>query len=346
MKHLNAAEGIDKSEFPSEFRYDVTSGDWVVIASGRSKRPETFKKEESRENSDESCPFCSDEAYRYLTAVFSDGKRVDVESLPENWSVVSIPNKFPAFIPRDDLSESKKGPYKKMNAYGYHEVIITQDHQKSIGKMSLKEVEEVFKMYRFRFRDLKDEPNVNYISIFHNHGKGAGASIAHPHSQLITTPIVDVDIENSLKVARDYNEKKDSCLYCDLQEWELSEDERIVYQNDEFLVLCPYASKTAFQTIVTPKNHEANFEEISDKSLTLLADAFQAAMNKIYKGVGDPDYNFYLHTSPCDGKNYDFYHWHWTIMPRTSAFAGFEFGAGMEISTIKPEAAAKHLKNI
>ena len=345
MKHLNAAKGVGDDEFPSEFRYDVTSGDWVVIASGRSKRPETFGESGVKEE-DEDCPFCSDEAYKYLTAVFDNGEHVDVQSLPEKWSVVAIPNKFPAFIPKNDFSEKKDGPYKKMNAYGYHEVIITRDHQKSIGEMTVEEVEEIFKMYRFRFRELKDKEGVNYISIFHNHGKKAGASIAHPHSQLITTPIFDVDIKNSLETARSYMQKELSCLYCDLQEWELSEGERIVYENDEFLVLCPYASKTAFQTVVTPKNHKTNFEEISDKSLRFLADAFKEVMRRIYKGVGKPDYNFYLHTSPCDGEDYDFYHWHWTIMPRTSAFAGFEFGAEMEISTIKPEIAAKHLKNI
>ena len=346
MKHLDAAEGIG-DKFPSKFRYDIASGDWVVIASGRSKRPETFKGKDREISDPDDCPFCGDEAYRYLTHLIKDGKEIEnPESLEEGWSVAAIPNKFPAFIPEGELREERKGPYVRMNAVGFHEVIITEDHRKSIGKMEVGQVEEIFKTYRSRFLKLKDEPNVNYISIFHNHGKGAGASIDHPHSQLITTPLVDVDVKNSLEVAADYMDEKESCLYCDMQDWEMEEGERIVYENDQFLVICPYASKVAFQTVITPKKHRSRFEDISDEGLRLLADAFQKALSKIYKGVGNPDYNFYLHTAPCDGEDYDFYHWHWTIMPRTSAFAGFEFGAGMEISTIKPEIAAKHLKEI
>ena len=345
MKHLNAAEGIEDGH-PSEFRYDIASGDWVVIASGRSKRPETFKKEEKEVSDPDNCPFCGQEAYKYLTHVIADEEIENPEQLPKNWSVAAIPNKFPAFLPKGELEEEKRGPYIKMNAVGFHEVIITKDHKKSIGQMTVDQVEGIFKTYRSRFLSLKDKPKVNYISIFHNHGKKAGASIDHPHSQLATTPLVDVDVKNSLEVAENYMDEEESCLYCDMQEWEEKKGERIVYENDEFLVVCPYASKVAFQTVVTPKKHQSRFENISDRDLRLLADAFQNALSKIYKGVGNPDYNFYLHTAPSDGEEYEFYHYHWTIMPRTSAFAGFEFGAGMEISTIKPELAAKHLKNI
>ncbi len=348
MKHLSAAEPVEGRDFPSEFRYDKTSGDWVVVASGRAKRPETFKKEENVKKTDpENCPFCKDEAYKYTTHVVVDGEVKDPDKdLPKEWSVAVIPNKFPAFIPKEDLEREENGPYVRMNAVGFHEVVITKGHDRSIGQMSTEEVEDIFKTYRSRFLDLKDKKNVNYISIFHNHGKRAGASIDHPHSQLATTPLVDVDVKNALEKAESYMKEKDSCLYCDLQEWEIERNKRVVYQNEEFLVICPYASKTAFQTIVTPKKHMSHFEQITDRQMKLLADAFREGTSRLFKGLNNPPYNYYLHTAPCDGKDYKYYHWHWTIMPRTSAFAGFEFGAGMEISTIKPEVAAKHLKNI
>ncbi|MGM0439222.1 MAG: galactose-1-phosphate uridylyltransferase [Patescibacteria group bacterium] len=348
-KHLKAAEGIEGDEFPSELRYDIASKSWVVIAAGRSKRPETFQKSNDKETSDpKECPFCKEKNFKYLTDVSANGELKNPDKdLPDNWSVAAIPNKFPAFIPDDNLDERKENElYKRINAVGFHEVIVTADHNKSIGQMKKKEVREVFNIYRRRYLDLKDKKHVNYISIFHNHGKKAGASIDHPHSQLATTPLVDVDLNSALETAKEYKKEKGNCLYCDMQKWEMEKEDRIVYENDDFLVLCPFASKVAFQTIVTPKKHMAKFENISDNLLDSLADAFQTAMKKIYEGVGNPAYNYYLHTAPCDGEDHDYYHWHWTILPKTSMFAGFELGAGMEISTIKPEVAANHLKNI
>ncbi len=349
-KHINAAEGVEEGDFPSELRYDLASKNWVVIASGRSKRPETFKEEKKTVNSSdpEDCPFCKDENYEHVVEVATEkGVIKPNKKLPEDWFVASIPNKFPAFIPDSKLDEKKEnGLYKKMNAVGYHEVIISKNHNKSVGEMSVEEVRQIFNLYRSRYRDLKSKKNVNHISIFHNHGKEAGASIDHPHSQLATTPLVDVDLNSALESAKEYKNEKGNCLYCDMQGWELRKKERVVYENDDFLAVCPFASKVAFQTIVTPKKHYSNFEDISDKLLASLADAFQKTMKKIYKGVGNPPYNYYLHTAPCDGEDHDYYHWHWTILPKTSVFAGFELGAGIEISTIKPEIAAKHLKKI
>ncbi len=349
-KYLKASDNSNENDqFPAELRYDVASKDWVVIASGRAKRPETFKSKERQEKSDpEDCPFCKKETYSQLVEVFNQGEKLATDILPKEWTTVSIPNKFPAFIPAKKLDEKEEGGlYKKVNAVGYHEVIITKDHYKSLGQLSLKKVSEVLTVYKNRYLDLMDRTHVNHISIFHNHGKEAGASIDHPHSQLITTPLIDKDLSLSLKNSKEYKQEKGSCLYCDMQKWEIKKDERVVYQNDEFLVLCPFASKVAFQMIVTPKRHFSNFEKINEKQLTLLADAFKEALSKLYEGLNNPAYNFYLHTAPCDGKNYDHYHWHWTIFPKTSVFmGGFELGSQMEISTIKPEDAAKHLKNI
>ncbi len=346
-KHLDGSDYDIGGEFPTELRYDLASGNWVVVAAGRSKRPETFKTESKKRSDSDNCPFCNEEAYEHFIEATTDGETTKKGILPEDWSVAVIPNKFPAFFPGKELKEKIKGGlYKRMNAIGYHEVIITEDHQRALGEMSFKEARDLFLTYRNRYRDLKDKEHVNYISIFHNHGSEAGASIAHPHSQLATTPLIDVDLKSALKISYEYRKEEDSCLHCDMQRWEKEEGERIVYENEEFLVLCPFASKVAFQLVVTPKKHLSNFEEINEDLLDSLTDAFLRAMNMLNKGLGDPPYNFYLQTAPCDGKDYDHYHWHWTILPRTAVFAGFEFGARMEISTIKPETAAQHLKSL
>ncbi len=334
-----------RKEFPSELRYDISSGDWVVIASGRAKRPEMFKTEKriKEESSEKECPFCDFDNLKNAIVAFENGEKVD--ELTENWSAISIPNKFPAFLPDDELEKRyENGLYQTMNAVGYHEVVVTRDHCKSLGELPVGKVREVFALYKQRYLELKEKKHVNYVSIFHNHGVEAGASIAHPHSQILTTPLIDVDLNKALAKGRDYHENKKSCIYCQMNEWEMEKKERIVYENDLFLVICPFASKAAFQTIISPKGHLAYFEEITEKELDLLADAFSVALSKLHKGLNDPPYNFYLHCAPSDGMDHSYYHWHWTILPKTSVWAGFELGARMEISTIKPEKAAEYLR--
>lgn len=331
-------------EFPSELRYDVASGDWVVVASGRAKRPDQFKKEvRKKEANKDNCPFCKWEDFDKVNVVFEDGK--EVPEMTDNWSAISIPNKFPAFMPAETLEERHENHlYKTMNAVGYHEVIITRDHEKSLGELPLSKVREVLALYRQRNIELIKKKFVNYVSIFHNHGVEAGASIAHPHSQIITTPLIDVDLNKALSKGRDHYNNEKSCLYCKMNEWELKKRDRIVHENDLFIAVCPFASKSAFQVIISPKKHLAYFEKITEEELDLLADSFSKVLSKLYKGLGDPPYNFYLHCAPSDGMDHGYYHWHWTIIPKTSTWAGFELGARMEISTIRPEDAAKYLR--
>ena len=231
-----------------------------------------------------------------------------------------------------------------MNAIGFHEVVITRDHQKSMGQFKIKQIKEVIDAYHQRYLELMDRPHVNYVSIFHNHGPTAGASISHPHSQILTTPLIDVDLKKALSNSEKYFKKHKKCVYCQMGRWERKVKKRIIFENKDFIALCPFASKVAFETIISPKKHSAYFEKITEKEKWQLAEAFKMALGKLYKALGDPDYNFYLHTAPCDGKKYDHYHWHFTILPKTAIWAGFEVGTQIEISTIEPEKAAQYLK--
>jgi UDPglucose--hexose-1-phosphate uridylyltransferase len=335
-------------KFPSELRFDLASKDWVVIATGRARRPEIFKKEKRKVegSSKEQCPFCRIDSQESPTIIFSRGKEIPFNGeIPRDWTTVSIPNKFPAFIPYPELGRKREGPfYEKMNAAGFHEVVVTRDHYKSLGQFKIEQVKEVFDVYHKRYLGLMNKNFVNHISIFHNHGEKAGASIFHPHSQIITTPLVDIDLEKALSSSEKYYKKNKECIYCQMNKWEMKVKKRIVFENKDFVVVCPFASKSAFQVIVSPKNHLSYFERINEREKWDLAEAFQKALSKLYKGLDNPDYNFYLHSAPCDGKEHPHYHWHWTILPKTSTWAGFEIGTRMEISTIEPEKAAEYLR--
>jgi UDPglucose--hexose-1-phosphate uridylyltransferase len=340
----------DKTRFPSELRFDLASRDWVVIATGRAKRPEVFKREKGKQArvGKKGCPFCDISTQKTPALVFVNGKRVKMETndrIPRNWTTAIIPNKYPAFLPDSVLNKRTEGKlYQAMEAVGFHEVVITRDHDKSLALLKEKEVEEVINAYRTRYLELMNQPFVNYISIFHNHGPESGASIYHPHSQLITTPLIDPDLNKALSNSKRYFKREGRCVYCEMSKWERRFKKRIVFENKNFLVLCPFASKMAFQMIITPKKHLSNFEKITRAQTMDLAQALKVCLFKLYRGLNNPSYNFYLRTAPCDGKEYSFYHWHWTILPKTSVHAGFELGAGMEISTIEPERAAEYLR--
>jgi len=343
-----AGRKINVKKFPSELRYDLFSQDWVVIATGRARRPEMFKekRETKKVLPPKLCPFCKMEKQEKPVLIFVKGKKVPLtDQLPKDWTTVVIPNKYPAFIPSREIIKSKEGPFfEKIQATGYHEVVVTRDHWRSLALFEIEQVKEVIDAYHDRFQTLMNLKFANYISIFHNHKAEAGASIFHPHSQIITTPLIDPDLNKAIINAGKYYEKTKKCLYCEVGKWERRIKKRIVFENKHFYALCPFASKSAFEVIISPKRHLSYFEEISEEEKWSLAEAFKVVLYKLYKGLNDPAYNFYLHTAPCVAKAYPQYHWHWTILPKTSVWAGFEIGTGMEISTIEPEKAAAYLR--
>jgi UDPglucose--hexose-1-phosphate uridylyltransferase len=329
-----------KEENTSELRQDLISGDYVVIATGRAKRIDDFSKAE-RDKSDPGIENC----------IFEDpeksGQAKDVliyRRSSGEWTLRVFPNKYPAFTSQNSLKHLGEGPYFAMSGHGYHEVIVTRDHFRQMALMDTLEVAEVFDAYQERYVALMNKKSVNFIGIYHNHGKEVGATIVHPHSQLVAIPVVSPYIKLELDGAELYKRRNRHCVYCIIAEYEGEKKKRLIFENDEFIAFCPYASRAAFEVWVMPKKHESYFERISNENKLKLAEVFGKALNSIYKALNDPPYNFYIHTSPCDGRDYPHYHWHIEILPHTSTWAGFELETGIEISTIQPEVAAEYLR--
>jgi UDPglucose--hexose-1-phosphate uridylyltransferase len=335
-------------KFPSEIRYDVVSQDWVIVATGRAKRPEAFKvkKKEEIAISEKECPFCNVETQEKPVLIFEKGKIVSPKKdIPKNWTTIVIPNKYPALLPAKKIEIEKEGKfYRKITGAGYCELVIPRDHYKNLHELEVWQIKEILDCYQKRYLSLMKKPFVNYISIFHNSGKEAGASQPHPHSQIITTPLIDADLKKTLIKSKNFYQTHKKCIYCEMNTWEVKVKKRIVVENDDFLALCPFASKSAFQVIISPKFHSPYFEKITEKEKQSLAEIFSTVIKKIAKGLNCPPYNFYLHTAPCDGKKYPYYHWHFTILPKLSIPAGFELGTKMEICMIEPETSTSYLR--
>ena len=334
-------EKTDKKNITaSELRQDIISGDWVVIATGRAKRPDDFanfqriKDDKGIENCLFEDPTASGQEKDVLIYHRADG----------DWTLRVFPNKYPFFSKGKATGSLSEGPYFAMPGVGYHELVVTRDHYRQLALMDSMEIAEVFDAYQDRYLELMNKKNIKYIVIFHNHGKECGASLAHPHSQIVAIPVISPYVELELDGAEQYYRSNKHCVYCVMAEYESEEKKRVIFENDEFIAFCPFASRAAFEVWVMPKKHSPYFERITDKQKIKLAEVFKKGLSSIYKALNDPPYNFYIHSAPCDGKDYPHFHWHIEILPHTATWAGFELDTGIEVSTIQPEVAAEFLR--
>ncbi|MBI2577415.1 MAG: DUF4931 domain-containing protein [Candidatus Wildermuthbacteria bacterium] len=341
---------VQKVLVPSELRYDLVSEDWVVIATGRAKRPEAFKRDTKQLPAAPKavCPFEKIETQEYPTLAYYKGEKIaefpdDISVL--RWTTVAFPNKFPAFAPGISMRGRSIGPYRVTDGVGFHEVITTKDHTKDIPDFTQRQVKELIDVYQERYLALMGQAFVRYISIFKNKGPSAGATVGHPHSQLIAVPVTDPEIQRSLDSSYKFFSIERKCVHCVMLAWDRQEKSRVVYENDCFTVVTPFASRVAFEMRIYPIEHLAYFEREGEHQKECFADALHIALRKLSKALKDPDYNYYLHTAPADKRDYDQYHWHLEILPKTATWAGFELGTGIEISTIEPEKAAEFLRN-
>lgn len=337
----------------SELRQDIVTGDWVVVATGRAKRPQAFARHApERPQPKPSCPF--ERLIPSALLVYDAGGQryrlsaKDRRHLERSWWLQVVPNKYPAFSYRARCpAVASHGPYRLTDGAGFHEVVVTRHHTRSLAAMSAAEAVMVIRAYRQRYLALKDEECVRYVSIFHNYGRAAGATVSHPHSQIIAIPVVPPDVGRSLRGSADYYRRHRRCVHCAMLAFERRGGRRMVYENRGFAVFCPYVSRSAFEVRIFPKRHQPEFEAIDERETLELADSLRAALAKLSKGLQDPAYNFFIHTAPtADGQRAPHYHWHVEIVPKTAIWAGFEIGTGIEISTIAPEAAAEFLRKI
>lgn len=329
-----------------ELRKDPVTNRWVIIASERAKRPSDFVVE-SQILKHGFCPFCygnEDKTPPEIIAYYNDGNR---KPNTPGWEVRVIPNKFPALQIEGELERKGVGMYDMMNGIGAHEVIIeTPEHDKSLSELSDLQVEKVIHAYKDRGIDLKKDIRFEYILIFKNYGDAAGASLEHPHSQLIATPIVPKRVIEEIRGAHQYFEYKERCVFCDIIREELGNPERIISENTNFLSFEPFAPRFPFETWILPKKHSSDFLEINDEVIKDLARILKDTIGRIKKALNDPPFNYILHTAPLKKQYREVEHWHFEIMPKLTKVAGFEWGSGFYINPTPPEEAAKYLREV
>ncbi|HUS57059.1 MAG TPA: galactose-1-phosphate uridylyltransferase [Planctomycetota bacterium] len=331
-----------------ELRQDPLSREWIVIAKERAKRPHEMKKKreiEHRPPHDGACPFC--EGNEGMTPPEKFAFRQNLPNTP-GWLVRVVPNKFAALVPRGDLTRRhQEGFFRSTDGVGHHEVIIeTPRHDLDFATMDDDQVERVIFAYRQRYRELRQDPRVEDIIIFCNHGLAAGTSLIHGHSQLIATPVVPNLIRERLESSINYYDDTGRRLLSDILDKELEVGSRIADQYADFVAFHPFAPRQPFETWIMSHKAQSSFGNISDDECRQFAHIMKRALYRLYIGLNDPDFNFVIHTAPVRDENQQYYAWHLQILPRISTPAGFEIGSGMSINTSLPEETAEFMRSI
>lgn len=336
-----------------ELRYDPLQHRWVIISTERASRPADLH-EATKFDKVKNCPFCEGNESSTPPEIWAIR---DPHTCPNSpgWKVRVVPNKYPALMIEAKGKRFGLGNYDMIEGVGAHEVFIeTPQHEAGLADLPPEHIKCVLISYRERLRDLFRDPRFKYVLIFKNHGQRAGASLAHPHSQLIATPIIPRNVSIKLNSAKQHYERKERCLICDLIEQDMKTSNRIIASENGFIAIAPYASRFPFEVFIAPVEHKYSYAETSDEELERFAPFLKNILLRIKNILSDPPYNYVINTTPnleatpkfpdkWISIKYD-YHWHIEVIPRLVRIAGFEWGSGFYINPTTPEMAAQYLR--
>jgi len=330
-----------------QFRKHPVTHEWVVIATERGKRPSDFQKGQEqvqRPEYSEKCPFCVGNEHQTppeVLAYRADG----TEPNSPGWTTRVVSNKFPALQIEGGLDRGGVGMYDYMNGVGAHEVIIeTTRHDLQIGNIEPELAVDAWVAAKERMIDLDRDERFKYVLVFRNHGKVAGASLEHPHSQLIALPMIPHQIKLEIEGARRFYQYHERCIFCDMIRQETNYGKRVIEDSDDFIAFSPFAPKYPFETWIMPKRHNASFTEESRDDLVGFSRMLQHTLMRISNCLNDPPYNYMLQTAPYAMEGDPQFHWYLKVIPRLTIAAGFEMGTGVYINVTSPEDAAEHLR--
>jgi UDPglucose--hexose-1-phosphate uridylyltransferase len=319
-------------------RLNQLTGRWVTIVPARAQRPNAFAPRDRHVEAEPGrpCPFCpgnEEETPPALETVDEGG----------SWNIRVIPNRYPAFEGDDGFVVRNLGPVHVMaDASGIHEVFVySREHDAGLNDLDDHDAVELMQVLRRRFVDHASTAHIRYTQAIVNHGREAGASLEHPHGQLLGLPFVPGEV---LDEERAFARFAGGCVLCTTVEAELSSGERIAFANDDVAVICPYWSGAPYELLIVPRRHELHLQDADEPSLAAVGIALRDATAHLNAALGDVAFNVGFHTAPHQHTGE--YHWHIHVWPNLVTQAGFELGTGVMINIVPPEEAASTLRSV
>ena len=329
----------------SQYRHNMITNRWVILATDREKRPSDFAHHEIPQvpDFDEHCPFCPSHETLTPPETFAIRPAGTAPDSP-GWSVRVVPNKYPALSPQLSPAPpniAPTAPLKYQPGAGQHEVIIeSPHHNRWLGHHLPDQAILICQALRDRYRSHSQNPDNKLITIFYNHGRTAGASLAHPHFQLLTQSIVPPRITNQLDYCRSFYQQQGQSVFETVIATETDAKQRIIAENEHFLALCPFASMTPFEIYILPRVDQPHFGMLDDHTLASFAPILQLVLARLDDGLNFPDYNMVFHTAPLGQTQYPGFSFFVQIYPRLTISGGYELASDVYINTVAPELAA------
>ena len=314
-----------------EMRRDQITGDLIIYSSYRNNRPHDTNKIKKNKVTDlvnysETCPFCRGNEHLNDEPTFvieEDGK----------WLVKSVKNKFPIV----DMQTE--------HIFGEHEVIVeTYRHEGNYYNMSIDEFKNVFISFINRYKDLSKKSGIEYVNIFKNHLRDAGASLMHPHSQIVSFNLIPAEIIKEIKVAKSHKDHHNTNLYDHIIDSEIKRQKRVVYDGKKFLVFIPHATRYNGEIRIICKDSNK-----IDKWDTQYIEEISYIYKNLFKkweeyNMEEIAFNVVIHTYPLNEEYDDLFRTHFHIIPRKFNFGGFELSTDLFVCGTDPEDLAGFLR--
>ncbi len=330
----------------SHKRLNILTGEWVLVSPHRAKRPWQGQNEavnnEVRPTYDESCYLCA------------GNTRINGEVNPKYEDVFVFTNDFAALQSDSKTFSVNDGLLTAESETGICKVIcFSPDHSKSLADMSPKEIEKVVRAWQREFKELGSNPNINYVQIFENKGAVMGCSNPHPHGQIWSQSTLPNEVDKKNTQQLNYFNKNNSSLLGDYLKQELEKQERIIFENDGFVVLVPFWAVWPFETMIVPKKHQSNILEMDATEAYQYAEAI-AVITKAYDKIFNTSfpYSSGIHQAPTNGEENKHWHWHMSFYPpllRSATVKKFMVGYEMFGSPqrdITAESAVKMIREL
>ena len=330
----------------SHKRYNILTGAWVLVSPHRAKRPWQGQNEtvnnEVRPSHDPSCYLCA------------GNTRINGEINPKYQDAFVFTNDFAALQTDSKKFEVEDGLLKAQSEQGICKVIcFSPDHSKSLADMDAKDIEKVVFAWQREFKELAENDLINYVQIFENKGAVMGCSNPHPHGQIWSQTTLPNEVDKKNTHQLNYFNKTKSSLLGDYLAQELEKQERIIFENDAFVVLIPFWAVWPFETMIVPKKQQKDILELTGNETLLFGEAI-SVITKAYDKLFNTSfpYSSGIHQAPTNGEDNAHWHWHMSFYPpllRSASVKKFMVGYEMFGSPqrdITAESAVKMLRDL
>jgi UDPglucose--hexose-1-phosphate uridylyltransferase len=323
-----------------QLRWNPLNGRWVVIAIERAARPVDLDHRHLpvEAGPPRPCPFCPGNEEATPPALEAYGPS-------GQWLVRVVPNLFPAFDGMRPMTIAASGPiWEQAPASGLHEVLVlSPSHERDLPEFDDAQAGLVMAVIRDRLEAHGRHDAVRYTQVLVNHGREAGASLLHPHGQLMGMPFVPGELVEELNGFERFDDG--DCLLCTTWSTESEAGRRMVLDADRVAVFCPFWSGTPYEMLIVPKTHSRHIALSAPQDVAAVGHALRTALDRLGHAADDPAYNVVFHTAPHRDEDAAF-HWHVHVLPRIASVAGFEQGTGVLVNIVPPELAAHRLSTV